>query len=218
MTVQQSIDFADVAFDEATVRAMRFAGGHRFLNSHVEMLVAPNFLDSNECEILVRLIDANRRRSEVADGVAVSRTSETCIFDAATPIIQLLDLRLSLFLGVAPELGEPIQGQRYGVGQEFKLHHDYFEPHHPEERTHTQRCGQRTWTAMIYLNEPEQGGETFFHYLDHAFKPETGTMLCWNNIGPGGLSNPHTLHAGQPVLEGTKYIVTKWFREKPWAR
>mgnify|MGYP000364320741 CR=1 FL=1 len=37
--------------------------------------------------------------------------------------------------------------------------------------------------------------------------------------GPGASTSERaaaTLHAGKPVLAGTKYIVTKWFREKFW--
>ena len=26
--------------------------------------------------------------------------------------------------------------------------------------------GQRTWTTMIYLNDVEEGGETYFKYLN----------------------------------------------------
>jgi prolyl 4-hydroxylase len=32
-----------------------------------------------------------------------------------------------------------------------------------------------------------------------------------------GSPNPWTQHSGQPVEAGTKYIVTKWFRERPFV-
>jgi len=217
MTMQAAIDLNSLGLDEAAVRAMRFAGGVEIENPHIDMVVAPRFLNADECALLTAMIDANRRPSAVAWGGASARTSETCAFDGSEPLVQLLDLRISLFLGVGPQFGEPIQGQRYAEGQEFKLHTDYFEATHPDTRTNAARCGQRTWTAMIYLNEPEAGGETFFHYLGHDFVPETGTMLCWNNIDAEGKPNPRTLHQGKPVIRGTKYIVTKWFRERPWA-
>jgi prolyl 4-hydroxylase len=41
-------------------------------------------------------------------------------------------------------------------------------------------------------------------------------MLCWTNIDAEGKPNPYTVHQGKPVIAGTKYIITKWFRERPW--
>ncbi|MCP3734807.1 2OG-Fe(II) oxygenase [Sphingomonas sp. RP10(2022)] len=217
MTMQAPIDLNALGLDEAAIHALRFQGGTEIDNPYIDMVMAPAFLNADECALLCGMIDANRSPSQVAYGVANARTSETCAFDAAHPLVQLLDLRISLFLGVGPQFGEPIQGQRYAQGQEFKLHTDFFEANHPDTLTNATRCGQRTWTAMIYLNEPEAGGETFFHYLDHDFVPQTGTMLCWNNRDAEGKANPFTLHQGKPVIAGTKYIVTKWFRERPWA-
>ncbi|MEH3035681.1 MAG: 2OG-Fe(II) oxygenase [Sphingomonas adhaesiva] len=198
------------------LRATRFMGAQRFPSPHVELWTMPDFLAPEECDILMRYIDANKEPSRVAYGDAGARTSETCVFDNTTPVVQLLDLRLSMLLGIPPGCGEPIQGQRYAVGQEFKLHHDYFEDHHPDTASNRHRCGNRTWTAMIYLNEPEEGGETGFHYLQHEFVPTRGMAVCWNNIGPDGKPNRYTLHQGKPVIRGDKYIVTKWFRERAW--
>jgi len=218
MTVQGSIDLNALGLDEAAIRAMRFAGGMAIENPFLEMVVAPHFLNADECALLVEMIDANRAPSTIADGgtarVDGFRTSETCAFDPAHPLIQLLDMRIALFLGLGIEHGEGIQGQRYAVGQEFKAHTDYFESEHPDAVTNVARLGNRTWTAMIYLNEPEAGGETYFHHLEHGFVPETGAMLCWNNVGADGKPNPYTLHQGKPVIAGTKYIITKWFRER----
>ncbi|MEL6875043.1 MAG: oxygenase, partial [Pseudomonadota bacterium] len=38
----------------------------------------------------------------------------------------------------------------------------------------------------------------------------------WNNLLPDGSVNDRTLHHGMAVTSGTKYVITKWFREKPW--
>lgn len=216
MSMHAPIDISTLGLDEAAIHAMRFAGGVELDNPYIDLVMARGFLNADECALLCTMIDANRQRSRVADGVSHMRTSETCAFDVDEPLIQLLDLRISLFLGVGPQFGEGVQGQRYAVGQEFRSHADYFKSTDPEDTAHLLRCGQRTWTAMIYLNEPEAGGETYFHSLDHDFVPEMGTMLCWNNIDAEGKPNPHTIHQGKPVIAGTKYIVTKWFRQRPW--
>jgi len=42
-------------------------------------------------------------------------------------------------------------------------------------------------------------------------------MLVWNNLNIIGEPNYFSLHEGRPVAAGTKYIITKWHRERPWA-
>ena len=88
------------------------------------------------------------------------------------------------------------------------------EPYWKEYEPHG---GQRTWTAMIYLNQPEAGGATRFKLLDFQAEPKPGRILIWNNMSLDGSPNPWTLHEGMPVERGTKYIVTKWFRERPFV-
>src|SRR3546814_11939921 len=65
-------------------------------------------------------------------------------------------------IAVDPACGETIQGQRYAVGQQFKPHHDFFftsEAYWPEQEKHG---GQRTWTAMMFLNAVDESGPTQF--------------------------------------------------------
>ncbi len=120
-------------------------------------------------------------------------------------------------LGLSLTTSEPLQGQRYAMGQEFKPHTDTFEPGGYDFYVHTAGTGQRTWTAMIYLNEPEAGGATRFKTIGKTVQPETGKLLAWNNLLPDGRPNPATLHQGMKVRRGTKYVLTKWFRERSAA-
>ncbi len=128
-----------------------------------------------------------------------------------------VNFRISALTGIEPALGEPLQGQRYLVGQEFKAHTDFFEPNGPDFATYCSVAGQRTWTAMIYLNAPDEGGATAFPHLKAEVKPETGAILIWNNLDATGKPNPWTLHHGTKVVRGAKYVITKWFRERPWG-
>ena len=121
---------------------------------------------------------------------------------------------IAALLGLPLALGEPIQGQRYAPGQEFKPHTDTFEPTGADFFVHCAARGNRSWTAMIYLNEPEQGGATRFKAVGKIVQPETGKLLAWNNLLSDGRPNPATLHQGMKVRQGTKYILTKWFRER----
>ena len=177
------------------------------------------FLDAELCTALIALIDATRRPSTVSDynGDAAFRTSETCDLDMLDSTVIEVERRIADFTNLAPAHGEPIQGQRYAVGQEFKGHTDYFEPQGIDFDRYCSVAGNRTWTVMIYLNEPEAGGATRFKTIDKIVQPETGKLLCWNNLRPDGSPNPSTIHQGMKVRAGTKYVITKWFRERPWG-
>jgi prolyl 4-hydroxylase len=119
-------------------------------------------------------------------------------------------------LGVDAIIGEPVQGQRYLPGQQFKPHNDWFytsEGYWPQEEA---RGGQRSWTAMAYLNAVEEGGATHFTEIGIQIEPKPGVLLLWNNALPDGRPNEGTMHAGMPVLKGAKYVITKWYRTRQW--
>lgn len=181
----------------------------------LELFIVRGFLDGAECGELIRRIDARRRPSEIADdiGVAAFRTSETCDLDWQDPVVAAVDARIAGLLGLPLNISEPLQGQHYAPGQEFKAHTDTFEPGGAAFYEHCADTGQRTWTAMIYLNRPEDGGATRFKAISKTVQPEIGKLLAWNNLLPDGSPNPATLHQGMKVRRGTKYILTKWFRE-----
>lgn len=177
------------------------------------------FLDAGTCAALCERIEANRRPSTITDhdGDASYRTSETCDLYGTDPLVARVDAMLSAFTGIDPTHGEALQGQRYAVGQEFKQHTDYFEPTGRDFAAHCTVSGQRTWTVMVYLNEPEAGGATRFKAVDKMIQPERGKLVAWNNLRPDGTPNRATLHTGMKVRAGVKMVITKWFRERPWG-
>ena len=196
-----------------------FDAAQRVPTAKLDLYIRRNFLSAEECAAIVAMIDARRRPSTIADdnGDPLFRTSETCDMAPDDPLTREIDRRIADFLGLGVIVGEPMQGQRYAPGQEFKLHTDYFEPDGPDYMTHCAVAGQRTWTAMIYLNAPEAGGATRFKMIDKIIQPEAGKMLCWNNQLASGEPNGATLHQGMKVRKGVKYVITKWFRERPLA-
>jgi hypothetical protein len=55
---------------------------------------------------------------------------------------------------------------------------------------------------MIYLNEPDEGGETDFMHVGVCVAPRQGMLLAWNNANREGVVNTYTQHAAKPVLKG----------------
>ncbi len=194
-------------------------GVQRVPSPKLELVQRRGFLTPEHCGQLIELIDAGRRPSEIADpnGDDYFRTSETCDLPGDAAPVRELEQLLEPFTGIDPKFGEPVQGQRYAVGQEFKQHTDYFEPGGEDFTKFCSVAGQRTWTFMIYLNEVEAGGGTRFKVIGKTFHPEVGKLLGWNNHRADGSLNPATLHHGMKVRKGVKYVITKWYREKVWG-
>jgi prolyl 4-hydroxylase len=197
----------------------RQPGVQRVPSPRLHLFIKRSFLTREECAAVIALIETNRRPSTIADdmGDPLFRTSETCDLDSNHPAVRVVEESIIALTGLDPVHGEPMQGQRYAEGQEFKNHTDYFEPTGVDFARYCSIAGQRTWTVMIYLNEPKAGGATRFKRIDKTVQPEAGKLLAWNNLLPDGRVNPDTLHHGMKVRSGTKYIITKWFREKPWG-
>jgi len=204
---------------EASVDHLSTHSMQRVPSPRIEMFVKREFLDVEECRSLIALIDAQRRPSTVANhnGDNYFRTSETCDLSNDDPAVAALDAKLAESSGIAPAYGEPLQGQRYEVGQEFKPHTDYFDPQQPDYEKYCSVAGQRTWTFMIYLNDVEAGGATRFKVIDKIIQPERGKLLAWNNRRPDKSLNPASLHHAMKVRRGVKHVITRWYREKPWG-
>jgi prolyl 4-hydroxylase len=174
-------------------------------------------LKPEQCEALIEIIRAHAYPSRV-DGYkqqSEMRSSRTCNLTADDyPCVAEVDDAISRALGLSQGWSEVNQGQWYEPGQQYKPHPDYFPPGTPEYTRFVSMQGQRTWTFMIYLNNTERGGGTHFTKIDKTVMPEQGRAVCWNNLLRSGQPNPNTEHAGLPVDAGSKFIVTKWFRDR----
>jgi len=190
-------------------------------NAGLEIYTVDDFLTPEECDHLAAYIEEHSYRSQVAgygdtaSTTTEARTSSTSTLYNTDPIVADINARISNDLGVPQENGEDMQGQIYQVGQEFRHHHDYFTG--DGYINHCLSSGQRTYTFMIYLNDVEAGGETNFSSLEnYSIKPKKGMAVVWKNSDGKGSEVPASIHAGMPVIEGKKIIITKWFRERAW--
>lgn len=188
-------------------------------STDLDIFIVRDFLTGAECAAMMALIDKERIPSQLLAPTSDPefRTSESCNLDPRTPIVIQVEQKLTTLLGIEPAHGETIQGQRYAVGQQFKAHHDFFHTDQPYWPEMAKSGGQRTWTAMMFLNEPGGGGETFFPSAGVKVTPRAGNLLAWNNLNGIGEPNSFSLHQGMPVAAGTKYVITKWHRERPWG-
>ncbi len=182
-----------------------------------EMFLRHGMISPKECQELIKKADAGCKPSKLFSGVDSGyRTSSSCNLDIHDPLVIAVTRRIDALMGFENDHGELLQAQRYQPGQQYQLHCDYFpgQVHYwPEMRV---SGGQRCWTAMAYLCDVEEGGETQFPRLGVTIPPRAGTLVMWNNMAVDGGPNHDTLHAALPVVRGAKYVVTRWFRERRW--
>jgi|GEM_PF-355788 len=171
-------------------------------------------LCNTACDIIRNTANPSTIGSDKDTAYDTSRTSLTAFFLNPgidfTPILNIED-NIQALTGIELRFSEPIQGQWYKPGQEFKRHFDAFSA----DKETVRYYGNRPWTAMMYLNDVEEGGATGFPEIGLSVKPEAGKLIIWENICNQSIL-PESSHAGEPVIKGEKFILTKWFREKEW--
>lgn len=193
-------------------------GGHR-----ADIFTVPAFLDARKCRALIAAIDSEIAPSTLfLDGggrgrSADLRTSSTHYFREDAIALELAR-KIDALLGLDRAHAEPLQGQRYRAGEQYRHHSDHFRIDREHWRRERLRGGQRSWTAMVYLNAVAAGGATDFPKLGLRIVPEPGLLAAWNNMDRKGRPNGHLLHAGLPVETSAKYVVTQWYRLDAWPR
>ncbi|RJY08281.1 prolyl hydroxylase family protein [Aurantiacibacter aquimixticola] len=227
MTTKTKSDYPDNADqsglkrvgDSVRERLAANPDAYKVPSDEVELYAIGDFMTAAECAKMMELIDATAQPSRVFDLDYSSgyRTSYSGDVDPHDPFVKKISRRIDDLLDIDPSFGEAIQGQRYMPGQEFQPHNDWFHPGTTYWDLEMGAGGQRSYTAMVFLNEVEAGGTTDFTDIGLSIEPKPGVMLAWNNAYPDGLCNPKTMHAGRPVQAGSKYIITKWYRTKRWG-
>ncbi|MCZ8321269.1 MAG: 2OG-Fe(II) oxygenase [Novosphingobium sp.] len=193
---------------------------HQVPVDKAEIWAVSDFVSAVECAELMAMVDRTARPSDVLDhgyGAGTWRTSYSGDVDREDPFVKMIERRIDDLIGLPHEFGETMQGQRYEPGQQFREHMDWFWTKAPYWKTESKRGGQRSFTAMIYLNDVEEGGTTDFPKVGVSIPPQRGALIIWNNATLDGSLNQDTLHAGTPVIRGTKYIITKWYRTRRWG-
>ena len=178
------------------------------------LLKKKNFLTSEECKIVIQDIETDNIDSTVTGSNDNFRQSKTKHFMK----LKWLDEKFHDFMGSKESFSEGTQGTMYNPGGFFKIHGDYFNHSAIEENLVWDYSirGQRTWTALLYLNTSKDGGgKTSFPHLIQTFTPEEGTLVCWYNLLPNEDINKNTEHIAEPV-KSVKFVVQKWYRQKEY--
>lgn len=183
------------------------------------VVVLADLLSAEECELLVATARPRLARSLTVqtltggDELNPDRTSDGMFFNRGeSPLIARIEARIAALVNWPVERGEGIQVLRYGPGAEYKPHYDYFDPAERGTPALLNRGGQRVATLVMYLSEPVRGGATVFPDAGLEVMPQRGHAVFFSYDRPSPATR--SLHGGAPVIEGEKWIATKWLRER----
>jgi prolyl 4-hydroxylase len=182
------------------------------------VIVFGGLLSHAECDEMVALAHERLARSETVQldtggsEVNEARTSEGMFFTREeNPLCARIEARIAALLSWPLENGEGLQVLRYRPGAEYKPHYDYFDPAQPGTPAILRRGGQRVASLVMYLNSPAKGGATTFPDVHFEVGPVKGNAVFFSYDRPHPMTR--SLHGGAPVIDGEKWVATKWLRE-----
>jgi len=167
-------------------------------------------LSDEECQVLIESAASRLEKSKLANKeVSQIRTSKGMFFDKnESLLITIIENRISSLMQVPIAHAEGLQVLHYEPGQEFKEHYDFFGPDTPSSQNN------RISTLIIYLNDVEEGGETRLPNLGITVKPVMGSAVYFEYFYNNQALNELTLHSGEPVIRGEKWVATQWMRKQ----
>jgi prolyl 4-hydroxylase len=186
--------------------------------------VLGNVLSTDECAAVIAMGTPRLAPSTVVDPgtganlAAAHRSSDGMFFGLGeNALIARIDRRVSALMGLPVAHGEGLQLLRYRPGCASSAHHDFLVPQNDANRASIARSGQRVSTLVMYLNDVPEGGATAFPALGLQVTPRRGNALYFAYADAAGELDHATLHAGAPVGQGEKWVLTKWMRARPFV-
>ena len=196
-----------------------------------------NLLSIEECEKLIELGKYNPVPSEIysTEGTGGKqvltriRDSRTTYYgdveNKNTDSLDLIDLvytRVAETIGIDKSHFEEFQVTNYAdANQHFQSHYDFLierpgmEVYTETVRKMCSKGGNRMATVVLYLNDVDEGGETYFPWEQVVVKPVTGRMLYFKYDYNDPVVNLKTQHQALAPISNPKWIITILIAEAP---
>ena len=180
-------------------------------------------LTQGECAALIQAAEPRLARSRVVgrggeparERVSDARTSTQAWLGEGDPgagaaVGKLLRTAAALTGVRRRDLLGSVMVARYTPGQEYRPHRDAC----------TRGCDRgaiyRRATLLVYLNDNYRGGTTSFPGIGRTVRPRAGGGVLFYDTAPEtGEVIGESLHSGDPVKDGVKYIATVWVSFPP---
>ena len=214
------------------------------ISIHPLVLSVQGFLATEECTLIQETATPSLQYSKVTlmdkdlgRPASDFRTSQTTFLSSdGHRFLQEIEERTASLVRVPRSHQEHVQVLRYGNGEKYDSHHDFFDPAaYQKDASTLQLIGNglknRMITVFWYLSDVEEGGETSFPYFDKQqirsgnhcdadsgalmVKPQAGKVIVFYSQTPDGELDRFSLHGACPVKEGIKWAANKWVWNSP---
>jgi len=183
------------------------------------------FLTVAECDALIADASTKLEPSRVyTDDADLSDTPyrdsmQAWMRNETHPVVKKINQAVAQMSGHPAEHQEDMQVVKYGKGGFFSPHYDACYGDKEFCQRMNSNGGPRLWTFMIYLNDGYEGGRTTFPKIGRQIKPKKGKLIIFQNTDVEQQEIlDESLHGGDPVKEGTKWICNKWVRHRTYNK
>ena len=181
--------------------------------NYLQIYKIKNFISSSESKKLIEAINQTKLVRTGKANTFNEYTDKKCDLNNHQ-LVKDINSRMSLLIGCENSL--PTLGMKY-YQKDYKNKH-FDNPWKTIDGKSIlasdalKNKSKTTWTFMVYINDIDDGGETYFPRLNIKVIPKMGSALVWNNLFIDGSLNPFSEHQSLSVKSSEKYILTKWFR------
>lgn len=171
-----------------------------------------NLLTDEECDKLLeesnkinRVMEESKVYSEEKSMITDYRKSkQKWIKDNESSISKKITNIANLFTNKPTKNMEDLQLVEYGVNGYFKEHYD------PTINEKNSNINDRAFTLLFYLNNVEEGGETYFNKINLKVSPSKGDAVFFKSLDDKQNLLNNALHQGMEIKKGKKFICNKW--------
>jgi prolyl 4-hydroxylase len=191
----------------------------------LRIAVAEDFAAPELCDWMIARARPRLKPAKITDretgqsSISDLRSGSACLFRRPDGdlILAILRARIAAITETQVAGMEIPTVLHYSEGEEFTPHFDItIDPDAPDYGERLARGDQqRVITFLLYLNDDYEGGETEFPALGRRWKGRKGEGLFFWNVHPDGTLDQRTLHAGLPVTQGEKWLLSQWILGQP---
>ena len=185
-------------------------------DEYIDPVLYQDIITEEENKHIISLAEPRFKQSSIIGGIISDyRDSQTAWLPRDDPIVNTILKKLCKFVNYPIENSEGIQVVKYEKGGYYREHYDTFNQDNEISKMFNIQGGHRVLNILIYLNENFEGGTTRFPRLDLDIEPKKNSGLIFYLLDKQQKKcHPKALHAGMPVIDGTKLISNIWIRER----
>lgn len=194
-----------------------------FTNNPVRLKEYPNFLTNEECDAIIALSQEGlydstvyTEKSDIVNNEH-RQSKQKWLYNNDHPVVQMVSDKVAKLTNTSKENQEPLQVVKYGKGGFFRPHYDAADGDSEFRKRLDGDAGPRQITVLIYLNDDFKGGETEFPNLKYKAKPKKGKAVVFYGTDNDGEIIRDSLHGGNPVEDGYKWVCNKWIRPRKYS-